>query len=136
MRLARRRLGLSQRELAQALGWSKAKVGRWEAGSVPAGFDEVVGLLRIIGFGVELTDLEPGRWTSCAEPAEHIVDRAGRHFPAHLDLCEENTTSTWNWSRHRSEPSPLAAHNSFRQRPRAVPAASNAVPPEPSAPGP
>lgn len=119
MRLARRRVGLSQRGLAEALGWDRAKVGRWEAGAVPSGFDEVASLLRVLGFGLALTDPGAPRWTSWDDPAEHIVDRAERRFPAHLELCEEDVSSTWSWTRHRGEPSPLAAFNSFRRRTQA-----------------
>lgn len=115
MRLARGRLGLSQRALADALGWSRAKVGRWEAGRVPDGFDEVVSLLRVLGFGLAITDPEAGRWATWGDPAEHVVDRGGRRFPAHLALCAENATSTWNWTRHRGDPSPTAAGLSYRR---------------------
>ena len=116
MRLTRRRLGMSQRALAEALGWDRAKVGRWESGEVPDGFDQVVGLLRNLGFGLELTDLRAPGWGDIDEPAEHLADRGRRRFPAHLELCEENTISTYNWSRHRSEPSPGAGLASFRRR--------------------
>ena len=119
MRLARRRLGLSQRGLADALGWDRSKVGRWECGGAPEGFDEVVALLRVLGFGLELTDPAAARWTSWDDPAEHIVDRGERRFPAHLELCEEDVSTTWNWTRHRSEPSPLAGLTSFRRRTQA-----------------
>ncbi|GAA4115464.1 hypothetical protein GCM10022415_11960 [Knoellia locipacati] len=118
MRVARRRLGLSQRALADALGWDRSKVGRWECGGTPEGFDEVVALLRILGFGLELIDPDARRWTGWDDPAEHIVDRAERRFPAHLELCEEDVSTTWNWTRHRSEPSPLAGLTSFRRRTR------------------
>jgi len=119
MRLARRRLGLSQRGLAEALGWDRAKVGRWESGLVPEGFEQVVGLLRVLGFGLELTDPHAHGWAAFDDPAEHVADRAGRRFPAHLELCGESAMSTWNWTRHRGEPSPLAAHTSFRRRTQA-----------------
>ena len=146
MRLARRRLGLSQRDLARAVGWDRSKVGRWESGAVPEGFDEVVALLRVLGFGVVLTDPGAARWAAWDEPAEHVRDRARRRFPAHLELCAEAPVSTWNWTRHRGEPSPLAALNAFRRRTRAeavaeeepptrdpdAPAATAPTPDEPS----
>ncbi|MFW5470384.1 helix-turn-helix domain-containing protein [Knoellia sp. CPCC 206435] len=116
MRLARRRLGLSQRALADALAWDRSKVARWECGKVPAGFDEVVALLRVLGFGLAVTDPEASRWAAWDHPAEHVADRGGRRFPAHLVLCSENALSTWNWTRHRGNPSPSAAGLSFRRQ--------------------
>lgn len=116
MRLARRRLGLSQRSLADALAWDRAKVGRWEAGQVPEGFEEVLAALRLLGFAPVLTDPAAAEWADWDDPAEHLLDRADRRFPAHLDLCEEDTSSTWNWTRHRGEPSPKASSTSFRRR--------------------
>ncbi|WP_404386815.1 helix-turn-helix domain-containing protein [Knoellia locipacati] len=117
---------MNQRGLAHALGWDRAKVGRWEAGAVPAGFDEVLALLRILGFGVHLTDPHAGSWSAWDGPAEHVVDRAGRRFPAHLELCEEHELSPWNWTRHRGEPSPLASGTSFRRRTQATVVAEEA----------
>jgi len=119
MRLARRRLGLSQRALADVLAWDRAKVGRWESGVVPEGFEEVIAVLQLLGFNVVLTDPAADEWADWDDPAEHILDRANRRFPAHLELCAENPLSTWNWTRHRGEPSPNAAQNSFRRRAQA-----------------
>lgn len=116
MRLARRRLGLSQRALADSLAWDRAKVGRWESGMVPLGFEEVLSVLRVLGFDIVLTDPAADRWMAWDDPAEHILDRADRRFPAHLELCAENTSSTWNWTRHQGEPSPKASQTSFRRR--------------------
>lgn len=116
MRLARRRVGLSQRGLAEALGWSRAKVARWEGGTLPQGFDEVVSLLRILGFEAALRDPSAAHWAECDEPAEHLLDRGDRRFPAHLELCPEDTSQTYNWTRHQGEPSPNAALTSFRRR--------------------
>ncbi|MFC7490646.1 MULTISPECIES: helix-turn-helix domain-containing protein [unclassified Knoellia] len=116
MRLARRRLGLSQRALAEALSWDRAKVGRWENGAVSEGFEEVVAILKVLGFEVVLTDPAADRWADMDDPAEHVLDRADRRFPAHLELCAENTSSTCNWTRHRGEPSPKASQTSFRRR--------------------
>lgn len=119
MRLARRRVGLSQRGLADALGWSRARVGRWESGTVPHGFDEVVSVLRVLGFELVLRDPTAARWAEWDEPAEHVLDRADRRLPAHLELCEEHVMATWNWTRHRNEPSPHASRTSFRRRTQA-----------------
>ena len=116
MRLARRRTALSQRGLAEALGWDRAKVGRWENGELPRGYAEVVGLLRTLGFDVVLVDRHAGRWAEWDSPAEHVVDRGGRRFPAHLVLAPEHVTSTWSWVRHRSEPSPGASGMTFRRQ--------------------
>lgn len=116
MRLARRRLGLSQRALADALSWDRAKVGRWESGRVPEGFEEVVSLARMLGFDLVLRDREPDRWAEWDDPAEHLLDRADRRFPAHLELCPARLGTTWNWTRHRGEPAPHAGMTSFRRQ--------------------
>ncbi|HSF98990.1 MAG TPA: helix-turn-helix domain-containing protein [Ornithinibacter sp.] len=50
-RLTRRRLRLSQRELADLLAWDASAVGRWESGHVSVALGRVDGVLRAMGFG-------------------------------------------------------------------------------------
>ena len=112
MRLARRRLGLSQRALAEALGWDRSKVGRWEGGVVPEGFDEVVGLLRVLGFGMELTDPDAGRWADWDDPAEHVRRpcrvAASRHTScsARKPFCSRGTGRAIEANPHPWRPTP------------------------------
>jgi transcriptional regulator with XRE-family HTH domain len=82
MRAARLRSGLSQRQLADVLGWDRARVGRWETGHGPAGVSEADEVLRMLGFGLQVVE----RFTppDLPEPVEHVADRGGRLYPAHL----------------------------------------------------
>ena len=111
MRLARRRLGLSQRALAEALGWDRSKVGRWEGGVVPEGFDEVVGLLRVLGFGMELTDPDAGRWaagTTRQNTSSTVPSAASRHTScsARKPRCPRGTGRAIEANPHPWRPTP------------------------------
>ena len=126
MRAARARLGLSQRELAERLGWDRAKVGRWEAGDLPAAVDAVQGVLRVLGFQLEvvpIAGLEGGAAPGVGItdlPVEHVRDRGGRRFPAHLEVVESRGLTGWLWSRTQGEVNPLAHRLTFVRRPRVV----------------
>ena len=84
-RLTRRRLRLSQRELASVLGWDPATVGRWESGRVAPALSRVDGVLRGMGFRLAVVVCDPEEWVDVEPPSEHAVDRAGRRLAAHLD---------------------------------------------------
>ncbi len=55
---ARRRAGLTQRELAERAGTTQSSVARWEAGRSEPSFHNVVRLLRLCGFVLDV-HLEP-----------------------------------------------------------------------------
>ncbi|WP_345202795.1 helix-turn-helix transcriptional regulator [Fodinibacter luteus] len=115
-RLARRRLGLSQRELAEALGWDRAKVGRRESGHVAPALGRVDGVLRGMGFRLAVVVSHPEDWAEVEVPQEHVVDRAHRHLPAHLDQdVLERPPLHW-WLRYRDKPNPLAPNWSYTRR--------------------
>lgn len=129
MRAARARLGLSQRELAERLGWDRAKVGRWEAGDLPAAVNAVQGVLRVLGYQLEVVPIAglkvvvtPGRGISDL-PVEHVRDRAGRRFPAHLHVVEARGLPDWVWTRRDGKANPLAHRLTFRRRRRVLSAA-------------
>ena len=84
-RLTRRRMRLSQRELAAVLGWDASMVGRWETGRVSRTLGRVDGILRSMGFRLVVVALDAAEWVDVEEPAEHLADRGFRHLPAHLD---------------------------------------------------
>lgn len=50
IREARKRSGLSQRELAELLGTTQAVIGRWETGARSPTFERVVQAVRACGF--------------------------------------------------------------------------------------
>ncbi len=62
IREARRRAGLSQRELASRLGRAQSVVARWERGTTSPSFDTVVDVVRNCGFelDVHLVPLDEG----------------------------------------------------------------------------
>ena len=70
-RLTRRRLRLSQRELAEVLGWDPSAVGRWESGHVSKALGRVDGVLRGMGFRLAVVVVDPDEWADVDEPMEH-----------------------------------------------------------------
>ena len=84
LRRLRREADMSQRELAEATGLSHARVARLETGQADLRLGELVLIAALAGARVALlradgTELVP-------MTADAVVDGAGRHFPAHLDL--------------------------------------------------
>lgn len=84
LRWARRKLDLSQRDLAAAIGATKARVARLESGADTCpSLGVLVDSLRLAGVALAAVDgdgetVEPLR-------ADGAHDRAGRRLPAHLD---------------------------------------------------
>lgn len=62
VREARRRAGISQRELANRLDTSQSVIARWEAGTTSPSFDSVAKAVRACGLvlDVHLTELDEG----------------------------------------------------------------------------
>jgi len=96
IREARRRQGLSQRELAKRLGTSHAAVTRWEKGLVRPPWDTVVEAIRRAGLDLRISlveadghDLGLARERLSRSPSERLADLAamasfierGRHAP-------------------------------------------------------
>jgi transcriptional regulator with XRE-family HTH domain len=115
-RLTRRRLKLSQRELADALGWDAAKVGRWECGQVAPALARVDGVLRGMGFRLAVVASYPQEWTDVEEPHEHAVDRAFRRLPAHLDQEVREVRPVKWWLRNRHKADAMAPVWTYRRR--------------------
>lgn len=59
VREARRRAGLTQRELAELLGTSQAQIARWELGKTSPPFDRVVDAVRACGFELTVSIATP-----------------------------------------------------------------------------
>ncbi|MEB3983181.1 helix-turn-helix transcriptional regulator [Mycobacterium sp. 663a-19] len=51
---ARRRAGLSQAELAARAGTAQPAIARWESGGTAVSLDDVMRLVRLCGFDLEL----------------------------------------------------------------------------------
>lgn len=116
-RLARRRFRLSQRELADALGWDRAVVGRWEAGEGPVALSRVDGVLRGLGFRLRVVPWDPTEWVDDDDVVDHIADRGLRRFPAHLDPRIVRTRPFHWWARYRDEDNPYAPLWTYEMRP-------------------
>ena len=54
IREARRRAGLRQAELAVLAGTSQSGIARWEAGRTAVSLDDVIRLVRLCGFDLEV----------------------------------------------------------------------------------
>jgi transcriptional regulator with XRE-family HTH domain len=54
IREARRRAGLTQAELAASAGTSQSGIARWESGRTAVSLDDVIRLVRLCGFDLEL----------------------------------------------------------------------------------
>ena len=54
IREARRRAGLTQAELAAAAGTSQSGIARWESGRTAISLDDVIRLVRLCGFDLEV----------------------------------------------------------------------------------
>jgi len=54
IREARRRAGLTQAELAASAGTTQSGIARWESGRTAVSLDDVVRLVRLCGFDLEL----------------------------------------------------------------------------------
>ena len=118
-RLTRRRLRLSQRELADRPGWDASAVGRWESGHVAVALGRIDGVLRGMGFRLAVVPLdarEAGVWADVEPPTEHIADRGFRKFPAHLDHAVLTSTPLHWMLRYKCKPNVMAPGWTFVKR--------------------
>lgn len=76
IREARRRAGLTQAELAAQAGTSQSGVARWESGRTAVSLDDVLRLVRLCGFDLELVLLP--RDESDMAQAARLVDLSGQ----------------------------------------------------------
>jgi transcriptional regulator with XRE-family HTH domain len=59
VREARKRAGLTQRELAQRGGTTQSAIARLESGRTRPAFDDVLRLVRLCGFNLDVMLVEP-----------------------------------------------------------------------------
>lgn len=81
VREARRRAGLSQRELAERAGTTQSALARLETGRSTPSFDTVLRLVRMCGFDLDvmLVERDDSDWAQAVElleltPADRVAD--------------------------------------------------------------
>ncbi len=119
LRAARRRHGLSQRELATLLDVDRAVVGRWECGDGPKGVADAERVLAVVGFRLVVVPRDPDDWSVVDVTPDHMADRGFRRFPAHLEprwLAPEQRPLEW-WLRYRDVENPNAPGWTYRMDP-------------------
>ena len=84
VRRVRRLSDLSQRDLAQRLGVSQSTVARWETGQSSPTLGVVEQILAFGGLRLAAVDASGATVAPMRDDAAR--DRAGRRFPAHVDL--------------------------------------------------
>src|SRR5690349_2206294 len=80
---ARRVADLSQREVADLLGLSRATVGRIESGAMRVDTATLGSILALAG--LRLAVLDPTGSEVAPIPPDVLRDHAGRRLPSHLD---------------------------------------------------
>ncbi|MFD1056513.1 helix-turn-helix domain-containing protein [Terrabacter terrigena] len=80
---ARRVADLSQRELAELLGLSRATVGRIESGAVRVDIATLASILTVAGLRLAVLDHSGAEVPPI--PVDVLRDHAGRRLPSHLD---------------------------------------------------
>jgi transcriptional regulator with XRE-family HTH domain len=84
VRAARRAADLSQRQLADRSGVPRSTIGAAEAGTRDLPFDVLVRLLRVCRWELMAVDEEDELHPVVRD--QHVLDRGGRRYPAHLDV--------------------------------------------------
>jgi len=132
LRQARKRRGLSQRELARKIGVSKSRLGRLESDAGPQSLEMVSQVLMATGFRLEVVDTsgtEPQAGDASSAALLELCDVSGRRFPAHLDAYRMGYPPTYWFVRNGGWTTKKAFPEwTFERRfvPRAGPARSRA----------
>ena len=103
LRRIRRTADLSQRELADALGVARSTVARAELGQRDLPVGVLVRAADLAGLRLGLLDATGNEVRGMDQNA--VRDRAGRHFPAHLDT-RYGDDQWWHADWYRSRPRP------------------------------
>lgn len=107
----RRERGLSQRSLAEVIGWSQPSLHRAERDAAPLSLHRVESFLRHLGYRLAIVPAESGVASPLGEDADEMWgapdliarDAAGRRLPPHGQV-------TWNSVLDRRLHAPLVKH--------------------------
>jgi transcriptional regulator with XRE-family HTH domain len=106
VRAGRRRLGLSQRALAQRCGLSKSAIGRVERAVPGQLYDTVASALAGVGLRLAIIDPDDQIWSPAHYEldidAEDARDAAGRRLPAHLRPIVMRPEPHWRYLRREA----------------------------------
>ena len=94
VRQVRRRMKLSQRELAQYLRMPQSTISRIEAGTRTPTIATFARILRLGGLSLAVVD-EEGRFCPPLEELAQTRDWGGRRWPAHLGLILDPQPGEW-----------------------------------------
>ena len=118
LRAARRTRRLSQRELAAIAGLPSSTLARIEAGRTEPRVSTLARALESLGYELVVCD-HWGRLLTVDEERERLVDRAGRHFPAHLQSGKTPGPvegGWWGWYRIAWWPREAPEYTYWRRR--------------------
>jgi transcriptional regulator with XRE-family HTH domain len=90
VREARRRAGLTQRELAARVGTTQPAIARIESGDSAPSFERIVRLVRACGFdlGIRVVPLDEDAWTLAEQGRRLSPDERLDRLLAGIDLLE------------------------------------------------
>lgn len=96
LRAARRAREVSQRELVDLSGVGAKTISDLESGRRPPQLSTLVRLLGALEYRLQVVDLDGVR-LEVDDDYEVLVDRAGRHFPAHLRCAPTPPIADGHW---------------------------------------
>lgn len=96
VRTVRRRADLSQRELAERAGLSRATIGRIESGTLIPALHTLAAVVAVAGIRLVAVDSENRRVPPMEDPpGDELRDGAGRRYPSHLDVILDPAPGEW-----------------------------------------
>jgi transcriptional regulator with XRE-family HTH domain len=106
VRSGRKRLGLSQRALAERTGMSKSAVARVEAAYPALPVETVASALAGVGLRLRLEDADGRAWAgdthALGPDLEDARDGAGRRLPAQLEPRVHDLEPSWRFVRRQA----------------------------------
>jgi len=115
VRAGRRRLGVSQRALAERAGLSKSAIGRVECAAPGQLYETVAAALAAVGFRLAIVDADDRLWDPSVSEldidGEDAHDAAGRRLPAHLRPTVMHPEPYWRYLRREARARAQGRHD-------------------------